>query len=213
MKILLFGAGGAIGSAIASELVQRGHEVTGASRSGQMAETLESLSIVEGDATDPACVAGLAAGHDAVVSAVGPRPGDGDEEVVFLRVTQGLIEGLRLAGVSRLVVLGSAGTLQGASGQLLLDGPDFRPEDRPTALAQAKALGLLRWADDLDWTYIAPAAVVEPGARTGTYRLDFDQLVVDDDGQSRITLADLAVAFADELEQANALRQRMTVAY
>jgi putative NADH-flavin reductase len=36
------------------------------------------------------------------------------------------------------------------------------------------------------WTYISPAALLEPGARTGTYRVGVDQLLVEERGRSRI---------------------------
>src|SRR5205814_3786981 len=58
MKIVLFGASGMVGSRIAGELEERGHDVTVASRSTGT------------DVTDPAAVASTAADADVVVSAV-----------------------------------------------------------------------------------------------------------------------------------------------
>jgi putative NADH-flavin reductase len=63
------------------------------------------------------------------------------------------------------------------------------------------------------WTYISPAALLEPGSRTGVYRTGGDQLLVDADGHSRITIDDYAVALVDEIEQPQATGRRMTVAY
>ncbi|MCW2913014.1 MAG: NAD-dependent epimerase/dehydratase [Actinomycetia bacterium] len=82
------------------------------------------------------------------------------------------------------------------------------------SLAQGDLLELVRSEfQDLDWTYISPAAVIEPGERTGTFRLGGDQLLADAEGNSRITAEDYAVALVDELEKGAAIGRRITVAY
>nr|BFE86771.1 hypothetical protein GCM10020093_093720 [Planobispora longispora] len=99
MRILLIGAGGMIGSRIAAEARERGHEVTGATRGGA-----GGTRIV--DAADAPAVAALAAGHDAVVLAIAP-PRDGSEPSgPLLAAGRGVLEGMRAAGVRRLVIVG-----------------------------------------------------------------------------------------------------------
>jgi putative NADH-flavin reductase len=71
----------------------------------------------------------------------------------------------------------------------------------------------LRTVDDLDWTSVSPAAVIEAGDRAGTFRVGGDQLLTDSDGNSRITIPDFAVAVVDEVEGGAAIRRRITVAY
>jgi len=107
MKVLIMGASGAIGRALTAELLARGHTVTAATRMGAPVEGLV-VQAVTGDASDPASVARLAAGQDAVASATGPRRGNGgeDPEDSMLGAARGLAEGLRRAGVRRLVVVG-----------------------------------------------------------------------------------------------------------
>jgi putative NADH-flavin reductase len=212
MKVLVFGAGGNIGRAITAELLSRGHTVTGASRSGAPAGELD-VPMIQGDAADAATVARLAQGHDAVVAAIGPKPGAAVPEGAFSGPAHGLIEGLRTAGVRRLLVLGGAGSLEVAPGQRVVDAPDFPDAWKPNALDQAEALDIYRTVGDLDWTYVSPAAVIGPGERTGTYRIGGDQLLVDASGQSRISIPDYAAGFVDELEKGNAIRRRITVAY
>lgn len=58
-----------------------------------------------------------------------------------------------------------------------------------------------------------PAANLEPGERTGRFRLGKDDLIVDKDGDSRISVADFSVALIDELEQGTHHREGMTVGY
>lgn len=215
MKILVFGASGAIGRAITAELLARGHTVTAATRSGAPIEGLV-VQVVTGDASDAGSVARLAAGKDAVASATGPRRGGDaeDPEDSLLNAARGLAEGLRRAGVSRLVVVGGAGSLEVTPGQRLVDTPGFPPAWKTTALAHARTLDeVYREIDDLDWTYVSPAGVIGPGERTGEFRVGGDRLLVGDDGQSRISIPDYAIAFADELEDGAAFRRRITVAY
>ena len=72
MKIAVYGATGAIGSAIVDEARHRGHEVTGISRRGG-----EGPADLAGDALDADFATGVAEKHDVVVSAIGPsRVGD-----------------------------------------------------------------------------------------------------------------------------------------
>ena len=214
MKIVVFGGSGAIGRAVTTELLERGHTVTAATRSGVPVDGLVVRSLT-GDARDPGSVARLAAGQDAVASATGPRRGHGeDPEDSLLGAARGLAGGLRQAGVRRLVVVGGAGGLEVAPGRRLVDGTDFPPADRTTALAHARALDeVYRGIEDLDWTYVSPAGVTGPGERTGRFRVGGDQLLVNESGESRISIPDFAIAFADELEHGGAFRRRITVAY
>jgi putative NADH-flavin reductase len=117
VKILLFGAAGVIGNAIALEAIQRGHTVTGACPSGLIPDGAEGMSVVAGDATDPASVARFAPGHDAVASAVGARRVAEDEAGVVLSAAPALVQGLRQAAVYRLVIVGNAGSLFVAPGE------------------------------------------------------------------------------------------------
>ncbi|MEW9551326.1 NAD(P)-dependent oxidoreductase [Nonomuraea sp. NPDC050783] len=201
MKILVFGATGMIGRRVVAELTDRGHEVTGVSRSG---------GPVKGDVRDTAT---LAKGHDAVVSAIAP-PRDGTEpEGPFMEASRALVEGAREAGVRRLIVVGGAGSLKVAPGVDLVDTPEFPDVYKKEALAGRSVLGFFRQVDDLDWTYISPAAEIAPGERTGVYRIGQEDLLADSQGRSFISAEDYAVAVADELERGTHPRTRITVAY
>ena len=161
------------------------------------------------DVTSPESVAGVAEGADAVVSAVKVR-GDG---YTLADVARSLVEGLRRARVARLVVVGGAGSLEVAPGVRLVDTPEFKTEWKPEALDHADALSFLRTVDDLDWTFVSPAAYIHPGSRTGSYRLGGDQLLVDENGNSEVSAEDYAIAIVDLLEQAAHPQERVTVAW
>ncbi|MFC5970696.1 NAD(P)-dependent oxidoreductase [Halomarina salina] len=212
MQVLLLGASGRIGRRIANELLDRGHGVTGVSRSG----TVEGVDdddfvAVSGDATDPDDVARLATGHDAVASALGPSEDESPD--VLTEMLDGVVEGMRRADVDRLVWTGGAGILQVGPDTRLIETEEFPEEWKPLASAAIDAYGHLEEATDLRWTYLAPAALIEPGERTGDYRTATGELVADEDGDSYVSMEDFAVAFADELENENGVHDVLAVGY
>ncbi|MEU7800335.1 hypothetical protein AB0B10_13765 [Micromonospora arborensis] len=71
---------------------------------------------------------------------------------------------------------------------------------------------MFRANTDVDWTYLSPAAILQPGERTGSYRLRVDELLVDSAGISTISSEDFAVALLDEVERPRHRRTRFTVA-
>jgi uncharacterized protein len=71
----------------------------------------------------------------------------------------------------------------------------------------------LRGEHKLDWTYLSPSANFAPGVRTGNFRVGNDQLLVDANGKSSISMEDFAIALVDELEKPAHIKQRFTVGY
>ena len=61
-------------------------------------------------------------------------------------------------------------------------------------------LDALRQEKVLNWTFLSPSALFEPGERTGKFRLGDDVLLADDEGKSWISMEDYAIALADEIE-------------
>jgi len=92
------------------------------------------------------------------------------------------------------------------------DTPDFPAVWRPGAVAHGDALRVYR-AANLDWTYFSPAYLIQPGERTGKYRIGFEQLLRDENGKSFISAEDFSVAILDELGAGRYVRRRVTIAY
>ena len=208
MNVVLFGASGMIGSRILKELLHRGHTVTAVVRNPEKIAAYGAFVVI-GDILDPRGVAAAAKGAQAAISAYAPPPGD---EIMLSAATRSLLEGLTVAGVRRLIVVGGAGSLEVAPGVLLVDAPGFPPEYKTIALAHREVLPILQ-ASSLDWTYLSPAAFIQPGERTGKFRLGGTQLLADEKSESRISAEDYAVALVDELENPQHLRRQFTVAY
>ncbi|MBU8898681.1 NAD(P)-dependent oxidoreductase [Corallococcus sp. H22C18031201] len=210
MKIALYGATGVLGRRIAQEALSRGHQVLALSRDPSKLDLKNpQLTSARSDANDPADVARHVAGQDVVVSALGP---DGNNPGSLVGLTRSLIDGVQRAGVRRLLMVGGAGSLEVAPGKQLVDAPEFPAGWKPIAFAHRDALEVLRQCP-LEWTSLSPAALIQPGERTGRFRLGTEQLVVDAKGESRISAEDYAVALVDELEKPKHLRKRFTVAY
>jgi putative NADH-flavin reductase len=55
--------------------------------------------------------------------------------------------------------------------------------------------------------------LIEPGKRTGKFRLGGTRLISNDQGVSRISAEDYAVALVDELENPRHVRQQFTIGY
>ena len=197
MNIVVLGHTGMIGSRITAELEQRGHQVTGASRSTGT------------DVTDPAAVAAAVTGTDAVVSALSTRGVD----YTLADVAHALTDGLRRAGVTRLIVVGGAASLEVAPGVRLFDTPEFPDEYKAEATQGIESLEVYRGVSDLDWTFLSPAAFIHPGERTGAYRLGGDQLLTDDNGQSEISAEAYAIAIADLVASGAHARERVSAAW
>jgi putative NADH-flavin reductase len=212
MRILVFGASGAVGSRVVHEALSRGHEVTAVGRSlDRLTAALPPSSTVQpGDASNPDDVAGLSQGHDVVISATRPRPGQEDE---LVQAAKGLLVGLADTGVRLILVGGAASLLVPGTDLTVMETPDFPPDWRPIAQACNEQLDLVRAASDVHWTYVSPPALLEPGTRTGTYRRGKDHLLTDTGGTSYISMEDFAIALVDEAEQARHVGSRFTVAY
>jgi hypothetical protein len=122
-----------------------------------------------------------------------------------------LIDAVKRSGAKRLIVVGGAGSLEVAPGIQLVDTADFPATWRDLALAHRDALNVYH-DSDVNWTYLSPAAFIEPGVRTGGYQLGTDKLLFGSDGKSYISDEDFAVAMLDEVESPKFERQRFTVA-
>ena len=212
MKIAVFGATGNIGSRVITEALNRGHDVTAIMRHPED-YTLEQphLKVARGDIFRTQDVEAAVFNHDAVVSAYNFTKGAKPSTIV--EVAEPLLNGLKQAGVKRLIIVGGAGSLEVAPGLQLVDSPGFPPEFKEAALAHRDALKVYQRETELNWTYISPAAYIEPGERTGNFRRGKDKLITDEEGNSRISMEDFAVAIVDEIMNPQHLKERFTVGY
>ncbi|MGH8432037.1 MAG: NAD(P)-dependent oxidoreductase, partial [Solimonas sp.] len=200
-----------IGQRIVHEALDRGHHVTMIVRDpARVTQNHERLTVVKGDVLDSQGIAKVVAGQDVVVSAVGAARAENPDYTLYLQAAKSLVDALLGLGdiAPRLIVVGGVGTLKDASGKLMLERA---PIDRqPEHLGQKAALDFYRKVPNVRWTYVSPPARIAPGERTGVYRLGDDQLLVNDKGESSISMEDYAVAILDEAENPQHVGRRFT---
>lgn len=216
MSIVVFGASGNIGGNIRKEALSRGHRVTAVTHSSPV-EAAPNLVSLTADLASPDDVARIVAGHDAVISAYSPglRKYSADEAAELIRrAHDSLFEGVKRAGVKRLIIVGGVGSLEASPGVDVVDS-DFYPTDHKAHTLRNREIlrSLKRGEHDLDWSYVSPPLNIKAGERTGRFRLGGDQLLRDANGESRISEADFAIAIIDALDQGKFIRERFTVAY
>ena len=212
MNIALIGGTGFVGNRILPELLHRGHTVSALARHPQKYVNQPGLRVIKADVLDAAQVTRGVAGHDAIISAFNPGWQEAQIHDLFLQGCEAIIAGARMAGVTRLLVVGGVGSLFTANGRQLVDDPTFPAEYRDGALASREVLNRLRHENELEWTFLSPPAWLEPGQRRGTYRVGGEQVLLNGADFAGISLEDLAVAIVDEIEHPRHIRNRFTVA-
>lgn len=216
MKVALIGASGFVGAAILQELVRRGHRVTAIVRNPDKVAQAENVTAVKADIMNEAATAAAVKGHDVVVNAFNPgwtNPNIYEESVQGAKAIQ---QAVKKSGVKRLFVVGGAGSLYIGPGQQLVDSPDFPAAYKAGALAARDYLDVIKNETALDWTFLSPAIEMHQGTsgvRKGVYRTGLDHPVLNEEGRSVISVEDMAIAIADELENPKHSRRRFTVAY
>jgi putative NADH-flavin reductase len=212
MKIILFGATGRVATRILNEALDRGHQVTAISRDGGAAAlpSHDNLTVVSADILNPVQVAEVVTGHDVVIHSVGAP--DGAPHDFMVQAAHSLIEGLTRASVVRLLVVGGAGSSWVSETVQFVDTPEFPPSVRPGANDHRNALDIYKRCG-LEWTFVSPPSIFPDGERIGKYRTSAGTRILHENGESRITLEDFAVAMIDEAENGQYVRSHMCAAY
>ena len=213
MKITVLGATGNAGSRVVAEALSRDHEVTAVVRNSATTNYLPTgIKILTGDASNVEDVTKVSAGQDVVISAI--RSASGHESEI-ISTTRSMMDGLAQTGVRLLVVGGTATlTVPGTDGKTVIEDSNYLPVSaRHIGKASAEQYDVCLAETRVDWAYLSPAAQFAPGERTGNFRLGTDELLVDAEGISKISMEDLAVVLLDEAERPKHHRTRFTAAY
>lgn len=214
-KTALIGASGFVGSAILKELLSRGYEVEALVRNPENVKVNNPhLTVKKVDVADTKALADDLKGYDTIISAYNPGWTNPDIYNLTLQNYPRILEAAKEAGVKRLLIVGGAGTLFCTPGLRVVDSGAIPAE----IMGGVKSLGkfyleTLNNEKDIDWVFFSPAGVLEPGEATGTYRLGKDDLIVDSNGNSHITVGDYAKAMVDELDTPSHHKERFTIGY
>ena len=203
MNIVVIGATGAIGSRIVDEALRRGHKVTATSRDPAKLGARTGMTPKAANTADVAATAAVLRRHDAAVVSVKWNEADIHQ----------VLDAIRKSGVRRCLFVIGAGSLIRKDGRTHFEHMAEKGIQPPTSKPAALAFEEMKKATDLDWTAISPAASIQPGERTGKFRLGLDHLIEDAEGESRISREDFAIAILDELEKPRHVHKRFTAAY
>ena len=206
MKIAVAAANGKEGRLIVKEAMDCGMDVTAIVRGENRTEANKVIIKDIFDLTREDL-----AGFDAVVDALGAWTPDTVHTIYeavlhFAEILKGTD--------TRLLVVGGAGSLyvNPEHTQTVVDVTPFPEAAMPVVNAHGKALEELRKIDDVNWTYISPAGDFQAdGARTGSYILGGEELVLNSRGESVISYADYAIAMVDEIESGKHIKERISV--
>jgi putative NADH-flavin reductase len=214
-NVVLIGASGFVGTALLNELLNRGHKVTAIVRNPEKI-TVKSdlLSVAKADVSTAETVTQLCPGVDEVISAYNPGWTNPKIYEDTLKGYSAILEGVKKAGVKRLLCVGGAGTLFCAPNLRVMDSGVIPDSFMPGVKGLAEFyLTILMNEKIIDWIFFSPAGTITPGQRTGKFRLGKDDLIVDKNGNSNISVEDYAMAMIDELENPKHHQERFTIGY
>ncbi|MGV0924426.1 NAD(P)H-binding protein [Empedobacter tilapiae] len=218
MRIAVIGATGFVGSHIVEELVNRNQSIKAFARNTDKVLDSKNVAKVALDVNDVQALATDLKGADVVVSAFNAGWTNPNIYEDYMKGAKAIEEATKLAGVKRLIVIGGAGSLYVNNQKELqiVDAPDFPEEIKQGALAARDYYNVLKQDKDLEWTVFSPAPEMHQGTsgeRKGTYRLGNDVPVFNAEGRSILSVEDVAVVIADEIENAKHINERFTAAY
>lgn len=221
MKLVVFGASGRIGTELVRQGVAAGHAVTAVVREGSSLQVaLPELrlvaaragvagglaEVVTADVMDPQAIAPVLEGHDAVLSALGPRPSGTSD--VLTGGAQSILRAMGESGVRRFLVVSVAGIHSAG------DGPVTKYLVKPIlqrilreSFADARRMEELVGASELDWTIACPPRLTN-GAAKGTFRSNTEGTVR---GGFSMTRADVAAYLLAAVDDAELIRKTVVI--
>lgn len=206
MKLAIIAASGKQGQALLNEAISRGLDVTAIVRDGN--KISQNVPVIAKDVL--ALTKDDVADFDVVINAFGAPS---ELSHLHAKVGQHLIQLLQGSN-TRLLVVGGAGSLfvNPEHSLRLVDTPEFPEIYKPIAQGQLQNLLDLQASQNLNWTFLSPAAFFDAeGKRTGKYQAAGEEFTLNAQGNSYISYADYAIAMLDEAEHPQHNKQRFSV--
>lgn len=220
MKVAILGATGFVGGPILAEALRYPElQITAIVRDVAKLPRHDQVTAVSCDIHDTGALANAVKGHDALIHAYHPGRSmaqDGDVYAESVKGHEAIIAGARQSGVPRLLCVGGAASLQTDEGKEFIDSSRWNPEFdpyKPAILGTRALYYLLKDEKDFDWVFLAPSEWLRPGERTGIFRYGKNDLLIDAEDRSSISLEDYALAMIEELRNPRHHRERFTVGY
>jgi putative NADH-flavin reductase len=209
MNIVVFGASRGVGLQVVKQALESGHRVTAFVRSPEKFEMIHSnLTVFKGDSMDAAAVEKAIAGHEAVISALGPtRP---PVPHMMEESAKNIVAGMKKHGVRRLVSTTGAGVRQPEDQPKFVDhliGFLLNLLSKDVVLDSAENVKVIQ-ASGLDWTVVRFPRLMD-GEHTRKYQVGF----VSRESGTQLSRADGADFVLKELTERKWLRKLPLVSY
>lgn len=196
MKLVVLGATGGTGRELVRQAIGRGHSVTAFVRSPDRLHSFAgSITVKQGNLLSASELEQILPGHDAVLSAFGPRlPIARTEENLLRDFASALAPAMSRAGVQRVIVESSAFLFKDSLlpptyflGRLLF----------PRVVADAGRMEEIFRRSQLDWTLVRPPRLTN-GRHSGDYRVREAHLPRFGVSISRANVADCFLRLLDD---------------
>ena len=206
MKVAVICSNGKVGKLVVKEALAAGFEVTGFARGENKSEAKKYVQKDIFDITKQDLT-----GFDVVVDAFGawtePELPNHGKSLAHLC---SLLSGTK----TRLLIVGGAGSLYTNKEHTarVMEGANFPDIFKPLANAMGSALDDLRKRNDVQWTYISPAADFQVDApKTGKWLWAGEELTLNTKSESIISYADYAAALVEEIAKGGNIQKRISV--
>jgi putative NADH-flavin reductase len=166
--------------------------------------------VTGGDVLDPAAVAAVISGADAVLSAVGPKILDNFHYTELLApAAANIIDGMHKTGAHRLIAVSAAAAFIPEDPDKSWIAKQTQPRIFARTFADVRRMERLVKDSDLDWTLVRPTRLVnDPGKGEYRVRADFPP-----PGGGKIARADVAHFIGTALTSASYIRECPALAY
>ncbi len=197
LRLFVLGATGGTGRELVQQALERRHVVTAFVRSPQKLAPREGLSVVPGDPRDVEQLRVAMAGHDAVLSALGP-PGPA-RSTILRDCARSTVAAMEATQVRRLLIVSAAVLFEDAGVLATILRHTFLRNVAEDSLAMEQAVV----ASGLDWVIARPPRLTN-GALTRRYVLADGHAPR---GRLVVSRADVAHFLLEELERGEHRRQ------
>lgn len=196
MKILILGASGGTGLEIIRQAVDKGHTVTAFVRSPErLFAYAKSIQIKQGNLLNASELQEVVAGHDAVLSAFGPRlPIAASEKHLLRDFANALVPAMTKAGVKRVIVESTAFLFKDS---VIPPAHLFGKIFFPSVVMDAGDMEGIFRQSALDWTLVRPPKLTD-NSHTGRYRMREGHLPRFGFSISRADVADCFLRLLDD---------------
>lgn len=204
MKLVVLGANGRTGVLVLQAALARGLEVTAVVRSADRAPDLQDarLTLAVGDPCDPAFLASVFGGQDAVISTLGARLPTRTATSVYVRSAEAIVQAASMTDLKRVLVTSTALLFPGQPlfGKILCGVV-------PNVVRSARRMEHTLKQSGLDWTSARPGFLTD--ATEAAYRAKRNALQQGGTAVPRLALAHFLI---DALEDPQTIGAAYSVA-